>query len=242
MPPLHATKTPDPQPEIWFDGVDKKIIEIHSTKTNIVDGDDKNLLTTNPLKKKAKNNSSNGKTMRPTKNITEEVAIDCEMVECFHHKSVLARVSIVNLFGHTLLDKYVAPPSKVTDYRTRYSGIRPRDLEGAQDFDSVRQEVAKIIKDRIVVGHAIHHDFEVLKINHPPNKTRDTSQYFRYLFQGRTPSLKKLCESVLKLKIQEGEHDSVVDARATMKLYVKERDRWASRPNLLHVTKAKRKH
>ena len=43
--------------------------------------------------------------------------------------SVLARVSIVNKFGHTLLDKYVKPREKVTDYRTHVSGIRPSDLK-----------------------------------------------------------------------------------------------------------------
>ena len=42
--------------------------------------------------------------------------------------SVLARVSIVNHFGHCIYDKYVKPREKVTDYRTAVSGIRPEDI------------------------------------------------------------------------------------------------------------------
>lgn len=244
---------------IWFDGVNKKLIETHSKKKSLTDGDDETLTTKTPLERfpsltKAikKGKRSNTETsqfkgnlhktdinnptttsrvapMRPHTGVTEELAIDCEMVECFHHKSVLARVSIVNLFGHPILDRYVAPPAKVTDYRTRWSGIRRKDLEDAPDFDKVQKEVADLINGRIVVGHSVRHDFIVLKLTHPADKIRDTSIYYKYLFQGRTPSLKKLSESVLGLKIQDGEHDSVQDAQATMKLYVRERDKWNER-------------
>lgn len=270
---------------IWFDGVDKKLIETHCVKKKAADGNDQTLVTKTPLvtlasyRKKKKEEirqkykpqkpdsnkmqinrdsaSSSNKafdkdTMNPHTGLTEELAIDCEMVECYERTSVLARVSIVNLFGHPVLDKYVAPPDKVTDYRTRWSGIRRRDLEGAPDFESVQQEVADMIRGRIVVGHAVHHDFAVLKINHPPQLVRDTSHYFKYLFGGKTPSLKKLTESLLGLSIQKGEHCSVQDAQATMKLYVKERDKWnkqimstnkasANPAQLVHKTTIKKK-
>lgn len=256
---------------IWFDGVDKKLIEAHSVKKTLVVGSDQTLMTQTPLEslssflkkrklkkseyhrqklnlvqKDIKPKKANQKkhtdqdSIRPSTEITDELAIDCEMVECYHHKSVLARVSIVNLFGHPIYDRYVAPPSKVTDYRTRYSGIRPRDLEHAPDFDSIRDEVCEIIKDRIVVGHSIHNDFSALKISHPPEKTRDTQVYYKSLFQGKTPSLRKLSESLLGVKIQEGEHDSVLDAQATMKLYVRERVKWEetlSKNDRVHKTK-----
>ena len=45
---------------------------------------------------------------------------------------MLARCSLVNHHGNTLYDKYVAPMDVITDYRTEYSGIRPRDLEGGK--------------------------------------------------------------------------------------------------------------
>ena len=51
----------------------------------------------------------------------------------------------------------------------------------------------------------------MLYLDHPRKKIRDTSRYrpFRRLFQGKTPSLKKLSDKVLGVTVQEGEHDSV---------------------------------
>ena len=45
--------------------------------------------------------------------------MDCEMVGVGRDgtDSVLARVSIVNHFGHAVYDKFVSPREKVTDYR-----------------------------------------------------------------------------------------------------------------------------
>ena len=45
--------------------------------------------------------------------------MDCEMVGVGKDgtDSVLARVSIVNHFGHPVYDKFVSPREKVTDYR-----------------------------------------------------------------------------------------------------------------------------
>jgi RNA exonuclease 4 len=44
-------------------------------------------------------------------------------------ESALARVSVVNQFGHCVYDKYVLPGEEVTDYRTKFSGIRPHNLK-----------------------------------------------------------------------------------------------------------------
>ena len=95
--------------------------------------------------------------------VTRVVGMDCEMVGVgtAGQESVLARVSIVNHFGHVLYDKFVAPREKVTDYRTEVSGVRPEDLVGAPHFKQVQTEVAELIKERLLVGHAIHHDLKV---------------------------------------------------------------------------------
>lgn len=159
---------------------------------------------------------------------TSIIAIDCEMVECHFNKSVLARVSLTNIFGYPILDRYVAPSAEVTDYRTPYSGIREEDLIDAPDFATVQREVKNLIQDRIVAGHAIHNDFDVLKITHPPKLTVDTSLLPRYLHEGKPQSLTKLTEKYLGYRIQCGEHDSVQDAQATMKLLVKELLRYLS--------------
>jgi RNA exonuclease 4 len=43
-------------------------------------------------------------------------------------EDALARVSVVNYHGNVLLDVYVSPNQRVTDWRTKYSGIRPADV------------------------------------------------------------------------------------------------------------------
>ena len=44
-------------------------------------------------------------------------------------ESTLARVSIVNYHGSIILDEFVRPREKVTDYRTWVSGVREEDLK-----------------------------------------------------------------------------------------------------------------
>ena len=58
------------------------------------------------------------------------VAIDCEMVGVGPKgaEDLLARVAIVNYLGQVLLDAFVKPSQRVTDWRTKYSGIRPADV------------------------------------------------------------------------------------------------------------------
>ncbi|XP_039965862.1 RNA exonuclease 4 [Bactrocera tryoni] len=152
------------------------------------------------------------------------VAIDCEMVGVGHNgqDDMLARVSIVNKQGEVLLDKFVKPWIKVTDYRTSVSGIRPKDIENGEDFHLVQDEVVELLQGKILVGHAIRNDLAVLHIKHPYKNIRDTARYkplCRLVSNGRTPSLKLLSQAILGMEIQIGEHNSVEDARAAMKIY-----------------------
>lgn len=80
---------------------------------------------------------------------------------------MLARVSIVNERGEIIMDKYVKPTMPVIDYRTQYSGITPMHLENASNFADVQAEVSRIKFNRILVGHALHNDLRVLKMEHP---------------------------------------------------------------------------
>lgn len=191
--------------------------------------------------------------------VGQYIAIDCEMVGTHsitplsvpaHNQaansapeySILARVSIVNYAGQTLYDTYVLPPPGVviSDYRTRWSGITPRHLDPnnkdckPKPFEVAQAEVAALLTDRVLIGHAIKNDLEVLGLSHPRRDIRDTSRHpkFRALTaatpggKGRTPSLKRLSEEVLGLKIQGDDkkgHSSVEDARATMALFKKEK-------------------
>ncbi|PNF32645.1 hypothetical protein B7P43_G15048 [Cryptotermes secundus] len=164
-----------------------------------------------------------------SKEKTKVIAIDCEMVGIDTGKdNMLARVSLVNKHGNCIYDKYVLPSEPVVDYRTPVSGVRPKDLHNGESFETVQKEVAEIMQGRILVGHALRNDLKVLFLSHPRRAIRDTSKYkpFHKFSNGRTPSLRKLAEAVLGVKIQQGEHDSVVDARTAMKLYLMYRKEW----------------
>lgn len=65
-------------------------------------------------------------------------------------------------------------------------------------------------------------------LSHPKKCIRDTSRYgpFRKLFKGRCPSLKALSERILGVTVQCGAHDSVEDARATMRIYTMVKKIW----------------
>lgn len=56
-------------------------------------------------------------------------AIRCECVGIGSKGTLaLARVSVVNFYGFTLVDVYVIPNGNVTDYRTSVSGITPEHM------------------------------------------------------------------------------------------------------------------
>lgn len=150
------------------------------------------------------------------------LSLDCEFVGVGPGgaDSALARISIVNYYGHVIIDKFVRPKERVTDWRTWVSGVTPKDMKNAVSFESVQKEVSDLLESRILVGHAVQNDLKVLMISHPKHSIRDTSHHkpFRQLVKG-TPSLKVLAQEVLNINIQSGEHSSVEDAQATMLLF-----------------------
>ncbi|GAA5994043.1 hypothetical protein JCM5350_000057 [Sporobolomyces pararoseus] len=164
------------------------------------------------------------------KELGQYLALDCEMVGVGPSgvESTLARVSIVNYHGFTVLDRFVRPREKVTDYRTWVSGVREQDLKNAPSFLEVQKEVSELLKGRILVGHALSNDTNVLLLSHPWNMTRDTSLYspLQGLTKTKKPSLRTLSKLVLGIDIQKGEHSSVMDARATMAIFRSQKTNW----------------
>jgi len=191
------------------------------------------------------------------------IAIDCEMVGTHSttafairqrsnnttstatappEYSILARVSLVSYASEVLYDAYVLPPPNVTvcDYRTPYSGITAWHLSPGnpttkpRPFEEVQQEVAALLTDRILVGHALSNDLAILGLSHPKRSVRDTARYPGYRTaitaaggKSRAPSLKKLAQEILGWDIQmdaKKGHSSVEDARAAMALFKREKD------------------
>eukprot|EP00123_Amoebidium_parasiticum_P021938 comp76462_c0_seq1/m.48256 comp76462_c0_seq1/g.48256 ORF comp76462_c0_seq1/g.48256 comp76462_c0_seq1/m.48256 type:complete len:415 (-) comp76462_c0_seq1:13-1257(-) len=199
--------------ELWFDDIDPALVERELGRRVVRGPDGKEKLVTG---------SFNGR--------TKHLALDCEMVGVGPEgdTSVLARVAVVNAFGVCLLDMYVKPKERVTDYRTHVSGILPEHLEDAEEFESVQKEVYKLTDGCVLVGHALQHDLKALLLAHPRKMIRDTSTYppFRQLAKGSTPSLRKLAKELLGITIQEGEHTPVEDAQAAMLLYKRHETDW----------------
>ncbi|KAJ8704857.1 hypothetical protein PYW08_012177 [Mythimna loreyi] len=183
------------------------------------------------LNKNSESNNLNGVVRKNNQNrVTKFLAMDCEMVGVGYdgNDHMLARVSIVNKFGDCIYDKFVKAREEVKDYRTEISGVRKEDLLNGEEFTVVQKEVSELLKGRILVGHSLKNDLSVLFLSHPKRNIRDTSRYkpFRKITKGSTPSLKRLAKEILGIDIQSGEHSSVEDARAAMKLYCSVARQW----------------
>lgn len=90
-------------------------------------------------KRKKRSEDKQLKRMTPILDTNRIVAMDCEMVGVGANgeRSVLARCSIVDYDGNVLYDQIVQPLEKVTDFRTKYSGIRSKTLRKAISFREV---------------------------------------------------------------------------------------------------------
>lgn len=150
------------------------------------------------------------------------LCIDCEFVGVgADDRSALARVSIVNFYGVTIMDEFVKPKERVTDWRTWVSGVSPRHMYKAISFEEAQKKVADLLKHRILVGHAVQNDLKALSLSHPRAMTRDTSRFseFRKESKTKSPALLKLSSQYLKYQIHTGQHSSVEDAQVTMALF-----------------------
>lgn len=180
----------------------------------------------------SKNNSMLTATaVKPNEGLAKDVevgkyiAIDCEMVGVGDggYEHALARVSIVDFHGRQIYDSYVRPKEHVVDWRTRISGITPKHMATARSFEEVQLEVANLFQGRIIVGHDLRHDLDVLILDHPRKDVRDTARFsgFKKYGHGPKPALRVLAREILGVEIQTGQHSSIEDARVAMLLFRK---------------------
>ncbi|KAI4527421.1 nucleotide-binding protein FRT1 [Schizophyllum commune Tattone D] len=137
---------------------------------------------------------------------------------------MLARVAIVDFAGNTLLDVYVAPTHQVTDYREAKTGIKSANLYSsrAQNIRVVYQTVCSILRNKVVVGHCLWQDFNVLGVAHPAKDTRDTALYLPFRTTLRTQQqvgLQTLNYRLLGLRCSEPYVDPLENARVALNLY-----------------------
>ncbi|CAM9672889.1 unnamed protein product, partial [Laminaria digitata] len=163
------------------------------------------------------------------------VGLDCEMVGvgpagC---RSALARCCMVDWSGNVIYDKHVTPNERVTDFRTFVSGVKASHLKGNFRLRECQEEVAAVIKGKVLIGHALHNDLKALMMSHPSRMTRDTATYRPYQKAHgraggklRAKSLKTLAEELLGRTIQTDQHSPAEDARAAIDLYKLSRSQW----------------
>lgn len=160
--------------------------------------------------------------LAPDFEVGKYIAIDCEMVGVGEggYAHALARVSIVDFHGRQVYDSYVRPRERVVDWRTRISGIAPKHMAVARDFADVQAQVAQLLHGRILVGHDLKHDLDVLMLDHPRKDIRDTAKFsgFKKYGNGPKPALRVLAREILGVEIQTGQHSSIEDARVAMLL------------------------
>ena len=160
------------------------------------------------------------------------VALDCEMVGVgpSGRESALARCSIVDGHGKVMYNSFVKPKDKIIDFRTKYSGIRAKDLANAKTLQECQRDVAQLLHDKILVGHALKNDLDALFLSHPRSLIRDTAKYKPLMRQGRRKpkpqKLRDLAKHHLGTDIQENEHSSIEDAITALNIYLAHQATW----------------
>mmetsp|Transcript_10594 Transcript_10594/g.42825 ORF Transcript_10594/g.42825 Transcript_10594/m.42825 type:complete len:174 (+) Transcript_10594:3-524(+) len=157
-------------------------------------------------------------------------------------ESALARCSVVDGAGRVLLDAHVRPRERITDFRTKYSGVRAKDLRDALTLRECQTRVARLLDGKILVGHALQNDLAVLMLSHPWSRIRDTARYAPLMRKAASGTKRRKPRKLRDLArehlegledFQAGEHSSVDDARAALRLYLKFQGAWEA--SLLHI-------
>lgn len=135
----------------------------------------------------------------------------------------IGRVSVLRMDGRPFIDHYVAmDESQVKDYVTRFSGIRPGDLDPSTSPHWLTSSKSIYQKLRFLVdcgckfvGHGLHTDFRIINLWISSNSVIDTVELFHLPGQ-RFLSLKFLANRLLEKSIQGDVHCSIEDANTAL--------------------------
>lgn len=155
------------------------------------------------------------------------VTLDCEMAQVGGGMSeVILLCAADYLTGEILIHSLVSPTEKVVDWRTKYSGVTQSAMAMAEaqrqtlkGWQGARYELWRYIDaDTVLVGHALQHDLDVLRMIH--TNVVDSAILTKNALgpeSHRSWGLKILCYELLGIEIQnkglQG-HDCWEDALA----------------------------
>jgi RNA exonuclease 1 len=146
------------------------------------------------------------------------LAIDCEMAYTSGGFE-LVRFSAIDFYENVLLDCFVLPSNPILCYNTLYSGVCESSFQN--NFMTLKQVQDFInnncTNETVFIGHGLENDFRQLRIL--PELIIDTC----FLFPHRKGlpfrnSLKRLAKDHVRILIQNGQHSSVEDCIACIKL------------------------
>ncbi|KAL5582565.1 hypothetical protein UlMin_015007 [Ulmus minor] len=171
---------------------------------------------------------------------TQVVAMACKMVGGGTDGSLdlCARVCIIDQYENIIFHTYIKPTLPVTNYRYETTGIRPEYLRDAMPVKQVQKKIQDFLcngepmwkirprggRARILVGHGLQHDLDLLQLEYPSIMTRDTAEYPPLMKTSKlSNSLKYLTQAYVGYDIQSGIQDPYDDCVATMRLYMRMR-------------------
>ncbi|KAK3634603.1 3'-5' exonuclease [Elasticomyces elasticus] len=166
------------------------------------------------------------------------VACDCEGVilddETGKEKMGLGRISFTTIKGELIFDTFDYYSEDVAhrpNPQWLELGVKYKDIlaeNGARPHNEIIKDVQAIVdKSGFVIGHAFGNDMNMLRgVCFDKVKIRDTQAFsgFRQYAKDVDPSLADLCMALFNRAIQKSGHSSIVDARTTMKIYLRYRD------------------
>ena len=146
----------------------------------------------------------------------EIIFLDCEFY-LTTEGSELGRISIVDSNGDIIFDEYVKSKNRITNYQTRWSGLTKNKIKSGLSYEMAMKFLLENVigKNTIIAGHSLENDLKKMKLYH--ENIIDTA----YLYMGTDGyriNLGILCKKYLNISIQQGQHDSVEDARGVLGL------------------------